>query len=155
MTPWHLLLLFAAFYIVNMALSLRQMHNFSRTFSRLRSQGRVVIGKHQSLFSWGAIVMFRLDENDAIREGTRLSGVTVFSRFRALTTFDGTRAGELGSTLAGQPRLPRAVRLAVANADRNYALHTAGQTPQDPPGPFARILNKMSRTKTDRARKEH
>ena len=43
----------------------------------------------------GAIVMFLLDEDGTIVEGTRLTGVTVLSRFRPLPEFDGLRLATL------------------------------------------------------------
>ncbi len=145
MNYWQILLAFAVFYGIHMALSMRQMSNFSRTYGRLREHGKVAIGKHQNLFTRGAIVMFRLDEDGGIREGVYLTGVTVFSRFREFPAFDGVRIRDLRRLVADRPRLPKAVRQAVVNADDNYTAFTAGRMPEEPPGPFARIGARFSR----------
>ena len=144
MNYWHIALLFAVFYLVHMALSLRQMRNFSQSFVRLRKQGPVVIGKHQNLFSWGALVMFRVDRAGVIEECQLLAGVTVFARCKELPQFNGMNLSDIKVWLTGQ-RLPKAVCRAIENAQQNYQEFNRGRLPQDPLGPVMRIYAKVTK----------
>ncbi len=139
---WPFLIGFGIFYAINTVLGFRQAKHFSSTFIALRRRGRVGIGKRKGLVASGAIVMFLLDDDGRILEGTRMSGVTAMARFRALPAFD----GELLSDLAPQTRreLAPSVRLAAANARDNYLVIAAGGVAAEPPGPWARIAARLS-----------
>ena len=104
----------------------------------------MAIGKKKGLVTTGAIVMFLLDEDGNVVEGTRLTGITVLARFRAFPDFDGLPLASIDPV--GDRRFTRSVRLAIANARDNYLWWSSGQTPQDPPGPisqFADALRKL------------
>jgi len=142
MNYWHVAIFFAVFYLVHMVLSLRQMRNFSQSFVELRKQGLVVVGKHQNLFSWGALIMFRIDSAGVIHDGRLLAGVTVFARCNPFPQFNGVQLQEVADYAANQ-RLPKAVRRAIENAQRNYNEFSAGRLPQDPLGSVLRIYAKL------------
>lgn len=142
MNYWYVAIFFAAFYLVHMALSLRQMRNFSQSFVQLRRQGLVVVGKHQNLFSWGALIMFRIDSAGVIHDGRLLAGVTVFARCKPFPQFKGVPLQEVASYAANE-QLPKAVRRAIENAQRNYEEFSTGRIPQDPLGPVMRIYAKL------------
>ncbi len=142
MNYWPIMLAFAGFYAIHFALSMWQMQDFSRTYTRLRSQGLVVIGKHQNLFSYGAIVLFLIDNHGHIREGSYLTGVTVFSRFRTLSRFDGVNILDINTD---DKQFPKAVQRALVNAAENYRVHLSGQVPHEPPRPLTRLAAKFSR----------
>lgn len=140
---WPYMIAFAVLYLLQMALSMRQATNYSRHYGALRRRGRVAIGKQKNLLFSGAIVMFLLDERDVVVEGSRLSGVTVFSRFRALDDYVGQHVSTLDAS--GQRQLPRSVRAAVGNARDNHLLVSEGRIPPEPPGPVAKLLGRVGR----------
>lgn len=142
---WFAAICFALVYGTNTVLALMQSKNYTTAYTTLRRRGQVAIGKKKGLFTTGAIVMFLLDADGRIVEGTRLTGVTVLARFRPFTEFDGLHLAAIGA--GGDRRFTRSVRLAVDNARDNYLWWSAGQTPADPPGPlsqFADALRKLA-----------
>jgi DNA-binding transcriptional regulator of glucitol operon len=140
---WFAAICFALVYGTNVVLALMQSKNYTTTYTALKRHGRVAIGKKKGLVTTGAIVMFLLDEDGTIMEGTRLTGITVLSRFRPFTEFDGLALD--GIDASGDRRFTRSIRTAVDNARDNYLWWKTGQTPQDPPGPLAQLADAVRR----------
>jgi DNA-binding transcriptional regulator of glucitol operon len=140
---WFAAICFALVYVTNVVLALMQSKNYTTAYTTLRRRGRVAIGKKKGLLTTGAIVMFLLDGNGAIVEGTRLTGVTVLARFRPFPEFDGLHLAELAA--ANDRRFTRSVRLAVENARDNYLCWVGGQTPPEPGGPLSQIADGVRR----------
>lgn len=139
---WTFLIGFAVIYLTQTVLGLRQSKNFAHTFTVMRRKGRVAIGKKQGLLVAGAFVLFLLDADGRIIEGQKLSGVTVLSRFRPFTLFDGEELAELSPE--SDRRINRSMRAAVVNARQNYRIIMAGGTAPEPPGPLAGIGSTIS-----------
>lgn len=140
---WPFIIAFGVFYAVQTVLALRQATNYSKFYGAMRRRGQVAIGKQKNLLVSGAIVMFLLDDDGRVVEGVRMSGVTVFSRFRRFDAFDGQLLAQLRPE--GHRELPGSVRAAVANARDNYLLVTQGLVPAEPPGPVTRIAQRFRR----------
>ena len=68
---WFAAICFALVYGANVVLALLQSKNYTTAYTTLRRRGRVAIGKKKGLLTTGAIVMFQLDEDGTILEGTR------------------------------------------------------------------------------------
>jgi len=140
---WFAAICFALVYVTNMVLALMQSKNYTTAYTTLKRRGRVAIGKRKGLLTTGAIVMFLLDGNGTIVEGTRLTGVTVLARFRPFPEFDGLLLTAIETSQ--DRRFTRSVRLAVGNARDNYLYWTTGQTPPEPPGPASRFADALRR----------
>ncbi|GAA1371961.1 MAG TPA: transcriptional regulator GutM [Candidatus Luteococcus avicola] len=141
---WTLMIAFAIFYILQMVLSIRQATHYTKQYGAMRRRGRVAIGKQKNLLFSGAIVMFLIDDDDVVVEGSRLNGVTVFSRFRPLEGCAGVSIRDVDA-LADR-RHPKSVRQAIANARHNFMVVSEGLVPEEPPGPITRLLNRSPRT---------
>ncbi|GAE68073.1 glucitol operon activator protein [Cutibacterium acnes JCM 18909] len=92
---WPVLATVAIIYVCNATLAMRQMRNFSTTYTLLRKRGKVAIGKQKNALSRGAIVMFLLDDSDRVVAGRRMNGITVLARFRDFPVFDGLPVEEI------------------------------------------------------------
>ena len=138
---WFFAICFAIVYVINTVLAFIQSKNYTNTYLALKRRGRVAIGKRRGMVTTGAIVMFLLDADGTIVEGTRLTGVTVLSRVRPLPEFDGLRLATLETTK--DRRFTRSVRLATDNARDNYLFWITGQTPPEPPGPLSRFADAL------------
>lgn len=136
---WFAAICFALVYGTNMVLALMQSKNYTTAYTTLKRRGRVAIGKKKGLLTTGAIVMFLLDDQATIVEGTRLTGITVLARFRPFTEFDGLPIATIDAI--GDRRFTKSVRSAVDNARENYLWWSIGQTPQDPPGPLSQFAD--------------
>lgn len=137
---WTILAAVAIIYVVNSAFSMRQMKNFSSTYSSLRRRGRVAIGKQKNALTSGAIVMFLLAEDGTVVAGSRMTGLTVWSRFKDLPDFNGQPAGRLDPAAV---RMSASMRRAVANARDNYLTAEAGGVPVEPPAPLMKVINRL------------
>jgi glucitol operon activator protein len=138
---WFAAICFAVVYCTNMVLALMQSKNYTTAYTVLKRRGRVAIGKKKGLLTTGAIVMFLLDEDGTIVEGTRLTGITVLARFRGFPDFEGLPLASIDA--GGDRRFTRSVRLAIDNARDNYLWWMTGQTPQDPPGPLSQLADAL------------
>lgn len=137
---WTILTAIVIVYAANTVFSIRQMKDFSSAYSSLRKRGKVAIGKQKNALTSGAIVMFLLGSDGRIVEGRRLTGITVWSRFKGLHEFDGQPVADVEpSTLRGA----RSLRRAVANARDNYLTVQAGGVPVEPPDPLMKIINRL------------
>ncbi|AXE38491.1 hypothetical protein JS278_01316 [Acidipropionibacterium virtanenii] len=137
---WTVLAAVAVIYAVNAFLSMRQMKNFSSVYSALRRRGRVVIGKQKNALTSGAIVMFLIDADGLVVTGRAMTGITVWTRFKDLGTFDGQAVSELDPAPI---RMSASMRKAVANARDNYLTVEAGGIPVEPPTPLMKIINRV------------
>lgn len=137
---WTILAAVVIVYAANTVFSIRQMKDFSSSYSSLRRRGKVAIGKQKNALTSGAIVMFLLDSNGRIIEGKRLTGITVWSRFKSIHQFDGQPMADVDpSTL----RAARSLRRAVANARDNYLTVQTGGIPVEPPEPLMKVINRI------------
>ena len=92
----------------------------------------------------GMVESLSIDDDDVVVEGSRLNGVTVFSRFRPLEGCAGVSIRNVDA-LADR-RHPKSVRQAIANARHNFMVVSEGLVPEEPPGPITRLLNRSPRT---------
>lgn len=137
---WPILIGVAVIYVANSLLAMHQMKDFANAYSAMRRRGRVVIGKQKNALSSGAIVMFLLDEEDRILAGTRLTGLTVISRFKEFPAFDGQPVAEID---AGTVKLSASMRRAVNNARENFLVSQSGGEPVEPPSPLMKVINRV------------
>jgi glucitol operon activator protein len=138
---WFVLIGFAVLYVAQLFLALKQAKNYTTTYATMRRKGRVAIGKKKGLFTAGAIVMFQLDDQDAIVAGTRLKGVTVLSRFQDFLLFDGLPLAEVDAH--DDRRFSRSLRDAIDNARDNLLYSRTGRIPPEPPGPFRQLADRL------------
>ena len=124
-----------------------QMKSFNASYSRLRRQGRVAIGKSKGFLRAGAIAMFAIDGSGMILDGSYMQGVTVFARFRNLKGFEGTDVGNIQPEDCRKLHLAKPLEKAVLEASSNYnILMTGGEIPEEP-APLTKIVNMFGRKK--------
>ena len=127
-------------FVLQYALTFMQMKSFNKSYKRLRKQGRVAIGRRKGALRAGAIVLFSIDSDGYIIEGSYLQGVTVLSRFRVLKGFEGINVGTLTEADCKALRLSFSLTQAVIDAKNNYNTITSGGEVEEPKSP----LNKLS-----------
>lgn len=152
MNFWLLIVALAISYLAQVGLSFFQMKDFATNYGSLRRRGKVAIGKRKGAVSAGSIALFLIDGDGLVIEARAMSGLTVLARFKSLAGFDGIHIGQIAD--GPLSRLPRGLRNAVLNARDNWVAVQRGETPQDPPGPFTRLLARMRllRASTTKAR---
>ena len=148
MNFWLLIVALAISYLAQVGLSFYQMKDFALTYGALRRRGKVAIGKRKAALSAGSIALFLLADDGTIVEARAMSGLTVLARFKPL---EGYAGAHIRGVAEAPNRLPRGLRLAVLNARDNWLAVQRGETPQDPPGPFTRLISRFRKAGKPRA----
>ena len=146
MNFWLIAILMGGGYILQCLFALKQMKEFSKSFSAMRKLGRVAIGRTTGILQAGAIVMFAIDEEGVILQGKRMMGVTVLAKFKEFNQFVGKNVGEIAEE--DTRGLARPLRKAVLDASMNYNIIMSGG--QIPPrlSLFQKIGQKLSPKKS-------
>ena len=140
MNFWPILIALGLAYLLQTALSVSQMRNFTAAYRVLRRQGRVAIGIKKGLFLSGAIVMHAVDDDGDIIDSRKISGVTVFSKFKFFPGFIGRNIRSISADDC--VHLPRSVRKATDNARDNYVTIMAGGTVAEREAPLYALATK-------------
>lgn len=140
MNFWPILIALGVAYLLQTALSVSQMRNFTAAYRVLRRQGRVAIGIKKGLFLSGAIVMHSVDEEGDILDSRKISGVTVFSKFKFFPGFIGKNIRSISADDC--QHLPRSVRKATDNARDNYVTIMAGGTVAEREAPLSALVTR-------------
>ena len=148
MNFWPILVALAAAYVLQMVFAWVQMKSFTSAYGELRRKGKVAIGIKKGAFSSGAIVMHCVDDAGDILDSRRISGVTVFSKFRDLPGFEGKNIRTTSASDCRQQ--PKSVRTATDNARENYITIMAGGTVAEPESPVGKLANRVSSLFTKR-----
>lgn len=119
----QLIVLAIVMWISQTILGLWQFKRFNRHLKKMRSEGRVAIGKAKGRFFAGAIALFVIDDETKIIRGEIMQGRTVFANFKPLNKFNGMKLTELDETNCRQ--LSRSVKAAVLGARKDYENYTA------------------------------
>ena len=82
-------------YILQIIFSLKQVRHFNESYSRLRRQGKVAIGKRPGKIRAGTISMFALDDQGTIIDALVMQGVTVAAKFKQKKQYIGTNITDL------------------------------------------------------------
>lgn len=69
-------------YVLQTIFSLKQIKHFNQSYSRLREQGKVAIGRRPGKIQSGTIFMFAVDNQGKILDAMMMQGVTVLARFK-------------------------------------------------------------------------
>lgn len=143
MNFWPILIALGVAYLLQTALSVSQMRNFTAAYRVLRRQGRTAIGIKKGLFLSGAIVMHAVDEDGIILDSRKISGVTVLAKFKFFPGFIGKNIRLISADDC--QHLPRSIRKATENARDNYVTIMAGGTIAEREAPLYALA---SRTKS-------
>lgn len=96
------------------------------------------MGKQKNALSTGAIIMLGIDDDGKITEGRQLTGLTVLSRFKPMSNFNGQFVNEIDPSSVNASR---SIKKALINAQENYRVVMAGGVPLEPPNPIEKVIN--------------
>ena len=144
MNVFMLIVLGAAAFALQYFLTFVQMKSFTAHYKRLRKMGRVAIGRQKGAVSAGAIVLFAIDDEANILEGSYMQGVTVLARFKKLKGFEGKAVAELTEEDCKSVRAAKPLTKAVLDASKNYTTIMKGGEVATPPSPFQKLTGTVS-----------
>ena len=148
MSFWFLLICFGVAFLAQYALGMVQMKSFTVNFRRLRQMGKVAIGKKKGAFKAGSIVMFAVDNDGIILDGSYMSGVTVLARFKKLEGFEGLNVATL--TKEDAKGFPKQVQAAILEASSNYNVIMSGGEVKEPESPLGRLTGSIKNLATQK-----
>lgn len=142
---FYVVLLFCLAFLLQYALTFLQMRNFNEAYRDYRRKGyRAAIGKFAGKFHAGSIVMFAIDKDGVIRDGTIMQGVTVFARFKPFHDFDGEDVGLIGEADCKERGLSYSKTQAIVDCNRNYLTIMRGEQVPVPPSPIKKAGEKLT-----------
>lgn len=130
-----------AAFSLQFVFQLVQMRSFNKYYSKLRKQGRVAIGKAKGGFHAGAIVLFAIDQDGVILNGSFMRGFTMLARFKDWDFFNGIDVGTI--TKDDCATIGVSLRRAVLDASSNYNTIMSGGEVLEKPSLFQRIGDKI------------
>lgn len=137
MNFWFIILFLAGAFILQFALGIYQIKNFSKTYTPLRRMGKVAIGRCTGRVKAGAIVMFAIDNDGIILTAKKMQGVTALAKFKTLNGFDGKNVG----LLSGEDvvKFNSQLRKAILDAANNYNIIMNGGEIPEKPSPLKKL----------------
>lgn len=130
-----------AAFSLQFVFQLVQMRSFNKYYSKLRKQGRVAIGKAKGGFHAGAIVLFAIDQDGVILNGSFMRGFTMLARFKDWDFFNGIDVGTI--TKDDCATIGVSLRRAVLDASSNYNTIMSGGEVLEKPSLFQRVGDKI------------
>ncbi|MBF0713737.1 transcriptional regulator GutM [Gemella sp. GH3] len=130
-------------FVLQYFFSYIQMQNFTKNYRKLRSKGRVVIGRKKGLARAGAIVMLAIDSNDKVLEGYAMQGVTVLARFKKFDYFNGIKVGTINVRDCKAINLSKSLTSAVLDGVLNFKTVSRGEEIPIPDSPLVKLTKKL------------
>jgi DNA-binding transcriptional regulator of glucitol operon len=118
-----------------------QMRSFNVCYGRLRRKGRVAIGKSRGFFHAGAIVMFAIDSEGIVIDGSYMKGFTMLAKFKDWNYFDGHDVGAIETEDC--KKLPVPLRRASLDASKSYNIIMSGGEVKERPGLITGAIQKV------------
>lgn len=118
-------------FLLQGALGFIQIKNFTKNFSELRRQGRVLIGKNPKRFNSGSLMLLSIADDGLIKEARIMKGVTIFAQFKSLSKLTDHYLQEVAADYDELHCFDRLTRQCLLNAYRNYIDFQAGKLSSD------------------------
>lgn len=140
---WFLMILMGLAWLVQSILGFFQIRNFNRQYSKLRSLGRVAIGKRKGMFSAGTVVMLAINKKAEIIDAKIMQGVTVFSRIKPLKGLEDKHLLKLSKTDLG--KFDKLTASAIQDAVASYEVISKGGELQVKKGWIERLISRVKK----------
>lgn len=136
-------LLLVASFVFQYFLTFIQMKSFNRDYRKLRQLGRVVIGRKKGALRAGAIVMFAIDDENKIVEGSSMQGVTVLARFKKFNGFNGIKIDTITENDCKALALSKSLTMAVLDGVLTFKTVSRGEQVPMNDSPFGKLVKKI------------
>lgn len=136
-------ILFIVAFILQYIFSHAQIKSFNKSYTYMRSLGRVVIGRKKGAARAGAIVLLAIDKDNKVIEGKAMQGITVVARFREFNYFNGLDVATITEKDCKALRLSKSLTMATLDGVYNFKTIIAGGEVQAPDSLFGKISKKL------------
>jgi DNA-binding transcriptional regulator of glucitol operon len=119
-------LLFLSAYLIQSFFSFKQIQSFNKKFQDFRKRGQVVVGKKSGRFIAGTVLLFLVDTDGIIQDGTIMQGISVFARFKKFKQFNGIGMMDLHPKHPLLQKEMKFTRLAIENGRELYIRFKTG-----------------------------
>lgn len=124
-------------------LGFKQIRYFGEEYSKMRSEGKIAIGRRAGKIQSGTIILFSLDSSGAIRYGRKLQGTTIFAKFRDFNSLNGRKISEIKIDDEVMKKEIKITRQAIMDAVHNYNLVMSGRKIPEKKSPFGQLYDKV------------
>ncbi len=111
-------LLIIFMWLLNFFLGMFQIRNFNREYIKLRTEGKVAIGRKKGYFAPGAIVLLLVKEDGQIVSGKKMYGSSVLARLKNFNDFDTQNILAINEDTVF--KYPKSMRKALLDARDNF-----------------------------------
>lgn len=137
-----LIIILAVGFAVQYFLGMIQIKNFTKNYTELRRNGKVVIGRKPSVFQSGTLVLMQIDHRNKIEEARYMQGVTVFSKVKKLNGLTGKRVDKLET--ADLKKFNKLLKNAILDGKRTFNIIQVGGEVEKVPSPMMKAVNRVN-----------
>jgi len=119
-------IIFFGAYLLQSFLTFRQIKAFNAIFSDFRKRGKVVTGRKSGRMIAGTVILFVIDDEGVILDGSMMQGVSVFAKFKPFTRFNGQHLIDLNGGHEGVKSLHKFTQRTIENARELYVRFLTG-----------------------------
>jgi len=137
-----LIIILAVGFAVQYFLGMIQIKNFTKNYTELRQNGKVVIGRKPSIFQSGTLILMQIDHRNKIEEVRYMQGVTVFSKVKELNGLAGKRVDKLETK--DLTKFNRLLKNAILDGKRTFNIIQSGGEVEKIPSPMMKAVNRVN-----------
>jgi len=119
-------IIFFGAYLLQTFLTFRQIKAFNTVFSDFRKRGKVVTGRKSGRMIAGTVILFLIDDEGVILDGSMMQGVSVFATFKPFARFNGQHLIDLNSDHEDVKSLHKITQRTIENARELYVRFLTG-----------------------------
>ncbi|MDR2833370.1 MAG: transcriptional regulator GutM [Streptococcaceae bacterium] len=119
-------IVFAIAYLAQCLFAFKQIKAFNTAFQAFHKRGKVVTGRKSGRINAGTVILFLVDNNGVILDGTMMQGFSVFAKFKPLTKFNGQHLMSLNKEHELVKKEYHMTRKAIENARELFIRHKTG-----------------------------
>lgn len=123
----YISLMLGVAFLLQSLLGFMQIKNFAKVYSKMAKKGKVLIGKNPKTFKAGTVILLNIDKDANIKDAKIMSGITVFAKFKDLSSLKGENLVMLASDYQKINRYSKLTKECLLNAYRNYVNYKTGQ----------------------------
>lgn len=130
-------------YLLQVFLGAKQIRHFNEVYRRLRSRGKVVIGKKPGKLCAGTIVMMAVDDKGKILEAVKMQGFTVLAKFKPIFSLEGEYIQQINEHSLSNCKENNLTRKTILDARDVYLYVQQGKKMPETKGFFPALHSKI------------
>ncbi|RMC46089.1 transcriptional regulator GutM [Lactobacillus sp. ESL0230] len=123
----YITVLLGSAFLLQSIFGFLQVKNFVKVFRKMCKNGKVLIGKNPKKFKVGTLLLLNIDAHANILQAQIMTGVTIFARFKNLSSIEGKSLPLLASSYDELNKYDKLTKECILNAYRNFINFKTGK----------------------------